>query len=235
MPCGRMIPKIAEILMLLLLVVGIPILSWRTTSSDALRTVPRTALYFSAAVSQWLVAALGLVAVRLARIGFSDIGLRAISLRDFAAWTLALTAISLALMGLLVVLERFDWWPKESELLNLLIPVTPREKLWAVLALTPTAALCEEFLYRGFLLCQISHWLNSPAAGGVLSSVAFGLAHGYQGFYGMCRAALLGLLLAWPVVHSGSLYPSIAAHLMIDAVGFGWLGPKFLNKTVQTS
>ena len=231
----RMIPKVAETLLVALLVAGIPILSLKTIKSDALRTVPRTALYFSAAVSQWLVAALGLVAVSLARISFSNLGFRAISSREAAVWTLLLMAIALALMGLLVLLERIDWWPKESELLSLLIPVTRREKLWAVLALAPTAALCEEFLYRGFLLYQISHWMNSPAAGGVISSLVFGLAHGYQGFYGVCRAAVLGLLLAWPVIHSGSLYPSIAAHLIIDAVGFGWLGPKFMNKPAQTS
>jgi len=56
------------------------------------------------------------------------------------------------------------------------------------------------------------------------SSVAFGLAHCYQGWSGMIRAGLLGALLAYPVVRYGSLYPSMLAHWMIDTGALLWLG-----------
>jgi hypothetical protein len=46
----------------------------------------------------------------------------------------------------------------------------------------------------------------------------------------MVRAGLLGALLAWPVVQMGSLYPSMTAHFLIDAVALLWLGPKFLRQ-----
>jgi membrane protease YdiL (CAAX protease family) len=62
-----------------------------------------------------------------------------------------------------------------------------------------------------------------------LSSAAVGLAHLYQRPNGMIRAAALGALLAWPVVRTGSLYPAIAAHFLIDAAAFGWLGPRMLE------
>ena len=45
----------------------------------------------------------------------------------------------------------------------------------------------------------------------------------------MVRASLLGALLAYPVIHFGSLYPSMLAHGLIDAVALAWLGPKFLG------
>ncbi|HET7841993.1 MAG TPA: CPBP family intramembrane glutamic endopeptidase, partial [Terriglobia bacterium] len=135
--------------------------------------------------------------------------------------------ISLAAMGATAVLEKVGWWPEESELVRLLIPTTAREKLWAVLVLAPTAGFCEEFLYRGFLLFQFTQWFHSVNWAWAASSVVFGLAHSYQGASGVARAAALGALLTYPVIHLGSLYPSMAAHFAIDAVALAWLGPTF--------
>jgi uncharacterized protein len=117
----------------------------------------------------------------------------------------------------------------------LLLPANRAEKLWAVLFVAPTAALCEEFLYRGYLMAQLSRWFHSvPWAWGV-SSAAFGLAHVYQRANGMLRAALLGALLAYPVVHLGSIYPSMAAHFLIDALALAWLGPRMLGNKAGES
>jgi CAAX protease family protein len=115
-------------------------------------------------------------------------------------------------------------------MVRLLMPENGREKLWALFGLAPTAGLCEEFLYRGFLLAEMTAWFHSAGWGVVVSSAAFGLAHTYQGLNGMVRAGLLGALLAWPVVHLGSLYPSMAAHFLIDAVALLWLGPRFVRQ-----
>jgi membrane protease YdiL (CAAX protease family) len=116
----------------------------------------------------------------------------------------------------------------------LLMPRTAAEKAWAVALVAPTAALTEEFLYRGYLFAIIAGALHSTKWAWVLSSIAFGLAHIYQRPNGMVRAALLGALLAWPLVRTGSLYPSIVAHFLIDAVAFGWLGPKLERPRSQT-
>ena len=128
------------------------------------------------------------------------------------------------------MLERAGWWPEESELVRLLIPETRREKVWAVFAVSTTAALCEEFLYRGILLAVLVEWLHSVPWAWVISSLAFGMAHVYQGASGALRAAALGALLAYPVLHLGTLYPSMAAHFVVDAVALAWLGPKFLPR-----
>ena len=131
-----------------------------------------------------------------------------------------------ALLGLVLVIwcERRGWLPREPELVYLLMPQTPREKMWAVLIVSPTAAFCEEFLFRGFLLAQLHDWLHSLMWAWIATSVAFGLAHCYQGWSGSIRAGLLGALLAYPVVRWGSLYPAMLAHWLIDAVALLWLG-----------
>ncbi len=215
----------------LFLIVGVPVLSFLTARRSQIRLLPRRALYFSAAMSQWILAAVGAVVVSVTSVSFSAFG--AISPRVFVRWTFFLTAVSAAALGLVLCFERRGWWPAESDLVYLLLPETREEKLWAVLLVAPTAAFCEEFLYRGYLLAQLSQWFHSAAWGCGVSSVAFGMAHAYQRFNGMVRASLLGVLLAFPVIRLGSLYPSMAAHFLIDALALAWLGPKFLGAKRQ--
>jgi CAAX protease family protein len=222
--------ELLEVFFVLLLVAGVPILSYRTARDPRIRQVPRLALYSSAVVSQWVLAGVGLLVILVTPLTFSDAGFQGVSLASALRWTGLLILVSLAAMGLSLLLERMGWWPEESELVRLLIPETRREKVWAVLVLAPTAALAEEFLYRGCLLVQLSQWFHSVPWAWAASSVAFGLAHSYQGAVGVIRAAALGALLAYPVVHLGSLYPSMAAHFAIDAVALGWLGPTFMER-----
>jgi len=224
-----MIQRAAEILFFVLLVAGLPLISWLTTRDPELRTMPRRALYASAALSEWIFAALGLAAMKVAGLRLTGVGLRGVAMPAFACWTLALAAASAAGLGLLLLLEQRGLWPDEPELVYLLMPRTPVEKAWALLLVAPTAALAEEFLYRGYLLTIMARALHSVGWAWALSSVAFGLAHLYQRPNGMIRAAALGALLAWPVVRTGSLFPAIAAHFLIDAAAFGWLGPRMLK------
>lgn len=225
-----MLAKLVGILFVLLLVAGVPALSYLTARQTQIRLIPRPALYFSAVLSQCILAALGTAVVFSTSASLSGLGFRTVCASAFLRWTLLLTLVTFAGLGVMLVLERRGWWPAESELVVLLLPETRLEKLAAVLVLAPTAAFCEEFLYRGYLLAQLSEWFQSlPWAWGV-SSVAFGLAHTYQGPSGMLRAALLGALLTFPVVRLGSLYPSMAAHFLIDALSLAWLGPRLLGR-----
>jgi membrane protease YdiL (CAAX protease family) len=226
-----MLANLIGSLFVLLLVAGVPALSHLSVRRVHIRLIPRPDLYLSAIISQWVLAALGALVVFTVGPGFRAMGLRAIPGAALARWTLLLTVVSLAALGVVLLLERHGWWPaEESELVRLLLPETRREKLLAVLMLAPTAALCEEFLYRGYLLAQFSRWIGPVPWAWIGSSVAFGLAHAYQGLNGMVRAALLGGLLAYPVIYLGSLYPAMVAHFVIDAVALAWLGPKFLKR-----
>ena len=223
-----MLPKALSYLFVLFLVLGVPILSFSTAHDSQIRQMPRIALYLSAAISQWVLAGLGLLVFLLSPLGASSVGFRTLAPVPALTWAGTLVALSVAGIRLGIFLERRGWWPPEAELVYLLIPKTRQEKFWSVLLLAPTAALCEEFLYRGFLLAQLTQWLHSGPWAWIASSLAFGLAHVYQGWNGMVRASLLGALLAYPVIHFGSLYPSMLAHGLIDALALAWLGPKFL-------
>ncbi|HET7216179.1 MAG TPA: type II CAAX endopeptidase family protein [Terriglobia bacterium] len=225
-----MLASVVRIAFSVLLIVGVPLLSWRSARPEQVQGIPKPALYFSAVVSQWILAAVGALVVLLAGPGWVKVDLAPVSGAAFFKWTLVLVLVSVAGLGLVLLLERRGWWPEEPEMVRVLMPQTRQERWWAILGLAPTAGLCEEFLYRGFLLAEATAWFHSAGWGVALSSAAFGLAHSYQGVNGMVRAGLLGALLAWPVVQTGSLYPSMTAHFLIDAVALLWLGPKFLRQ-----
>ena len=100
-------------------------------------------------------------------------------------------------------------------------PVIPNDAVdwcWFV-AVAATAAICEEFLYRGYALTQIAALTHSVVAGVVLSSLAFGLGHAYQGRIGMVGTAITGLLYSVLFLASGSLVPCMLAHFMQDMFG----------------
>ena len=224
-----MLSRALETVFILVLLVAVPVLSLLTARRPELRSIPRADLYFSAVVTQWFLTLVCLGWIWLGLANFQIEWFRSLPAVDFGVWTAALTAGTLAGFGLVIALERRGLWPEESDLVEVLIPQTRREKLLAVFLVAPTAAICEEALYRGFLFSRLYDWSGSLAGALVISSVGFGLAHAYQGVHGMIRTALLGTLLAAPLIRTGSLYPSIAAHFVIDAVALVWLGPRFLK------
>lgn len=223
-----MVSKIINAIFVLFLLAGLPVLSIWTARSEDLTALPRKSLYLSAALSQWLLAILTFLVVLITSAGFVEF--RVIPPRLFARWTGLLLLISLAGLGMVFLLEAQGWWPDESKWVYALIPGTRSEKLWAVTVLAPTAGFCEEFVYRGYLLAQLSRYLHSAIWALIISSLAFGMAHTYQKASGIARATLLGALLAWPVVRLDSIYPSITAHFLIDAVALVWLGPWSLKQ-----
>ncbi len=225
-----MLSKLVTMLFMVLLVGGVPALSYLTARHGQLHRIPRLSLYLSVVLSQWVLAGTGLLVVLFTSRSLLAAVFHTVSLPTLFRWTGLLVAVSLLALGGGLVLERWGWWPPESKLVYLLIPDTPKEKLGAVLMLAPTAALCEEFLYRGYLLALLAQWFGSVAWGWGLSSVAFGLAHTYQGWSGMLRAVMLGALLGYPVVTLGSLHPSMLAHGLVDALALGWLGPRWLGR-----
>ncbi len=97
-----------------------------------------------------------------------------------------------------------------------LIPVTTRERwLWVAVALS--AGICEEIVFRGWLLAT----LHSPVglAGTwliVVAAAVFGLAHLYQKAMGVLLTGFVGLLFCLLYFKTGSLLVPILLHCLID-------------------
>lgn len=135
-------------------------------------------------------------------------------------WTLGTVAACLALW--VVMLFEARTRPRNSDQVVLgLLPRTRRE-LTAFFGVSLAAGFAEEYLLRGFCLGLLALATGSMVLAVVVTTLSFGLAHLYQGPRGAARATALGLVLAIPVVATGSLVPSIIAHAVTDAVSGRW-------------
>ena len=112
---------------------------------------------------------------------------------------------------------------KESQLNTVsfseIMPVTRKEKhIWNYVSLT--AGVTEEIIYRGFLIFAFSYLFPDLSIWLVLifSSLLFGLAHTYQGFSGVIRTTVVGVLFACLYIGIGSILPLIVLHFLIDYV-----------------
>ena len=92
-----------------------------------------------------------------------------------------------------------------------------------------TAGICEELLYRGWLVNFIAVLTHSAWAGVAIGGVLFGLAHAYQGPKGIMATGVLGLVFGAIFVLSGSLFPGQILHAAIDAVN-GLVGAYALKR-----
>jgi membrane protease YdiL (CAAX protease family) len=63
----------------------------------------------------------------------------------------------------------------------------------------------------------------------VITSVMFGVVHGYQGVLGVLRTGVMGGVLAWGFISSGSLWPVMIAHTLIDLIAGIVLGERLLS------
>jgi membrane protease YdiL (CAAX protease family) len=86
--------------------------------------------------------------------------------------------------------------------------------LWIVLSIT--AGICEEAIFRGYYQTQFMALTKSAPIGILLSAVAFGAAHSYQGLGGAIRIGLQGLLLGILANWRKSVRPGMIAHAWGD-------------------
>lgn len=106
--------------------------------------------------------------------------------------------------------------------LELLMPQNVREhRLFGLLS--ATAGICEEIVYRGFVMWLAAAYMGLPAAA-LMQAIIFGVGHAYQGHdpkstaAAFVRTGTAGLLLAGIALAAGSLIPGMILHALVDAV-----------------
>lgn len=81
--------------------------------------------------------------------------------------------------------------------------------------LAVTAGVCEELLYRGYLIWYLGHWFALvPAV--ALAGVVFGFDHAYQGPRGILVTSLVGLFIGAVYLVTGSLVAGMVIHALMD-------------------
>jgi len=119
--------------------------------------------------------------------------------------------------------------------LNAVRPLLPSSagELRYFTVLSITAGVCEEVLFRGYLIWYLAVYLGLPAAG-VLSGVAFGLGHLYQGRRQAVKIIFLGLVFVLFYLGTGTLWIPMALHALLDAAQ-GRLAYGLLKKEASSS
>ncbi len=100
---------------------------------------------------------------------------------------------------------------------SIILPTTKKEaKLWNAVSLT--AGITEEIIYRGFLIFALSYLFPSLSIWIIIliASLLFGLAHTYQGTAGVIRTTIAGIFFSILYVSLGSILPLIVLHFFID-------------------
>ncbi|WP_340678946.1 CPBP family intramembrane glutamic endopeptidase [Paraglaciecola sp.] len=111
---------------------------------------------------------------------------------------------------------------KEMLVHNWMMPADTQELRWFTLGVSFSAGICEELLFRGFLLSTLTE-VTGIVGSIVFTSVMFGLCHVYQGWSNVFRTSVLGLIICTVYLLSDSILIAIALHALLDIYG-GVLG-----------
>lgn len=81
--------------------------------------------------------------------------------------------------------------------------------------LAVTAGVCEELLYRGYLLWYLGHWFGLvPAV--LIASLVFGVGHAYQGPRGIAITTFVGMFMSAVYLLTGSIAACVVIHTLMD-------------------
>jgi membrane protease YdiL (CAAX protease family) len=173
----------------------------------------RLSLYSSAILAEWLILGLVLWGAPLRLIlGESwDAGGR--WLRDVAIAAAFWILSALAITGLRLALHI----PSLVGPIRFMVPHNgPESVLWVALSIS--AGICEEAIFRGYLQRQFSALTDSVPAGVALSAAAFGAGHAYQGFRPVILLTAYGALFGLQAHWRRSLRPGMLAHAWQDSL-----------------
>ncbi|NIM61052.1 MAG: CPBP family intramembrane metalloprotease [Acidobacteria bacterium] len=198
----------------------------------------RVKMYRRLVVEEWVMAAVLLIGWFALGRGSAAIGL--IPQSGTPAWAgyglAALLCVVLVLQMRSVTRqpEALEKHRKQLGGLSFILPHTVRE-LKAFDAVSVTAGICEEVIYRGYLIAYLMAALGSPFwVGALLSSVVFGVAHSYQGPAGIPRTAAVGGMLALLYGLTGSLWAPMLVHAVMDITS-GRIAYAVVNDTTPES
>lgn len=212
---------VVEWIWLALMMVGPPLGAILTRRIVQQRTPPRHLATLNTIVNLALMGGLTFAIDHFgSRLGAR--GLHGLSPASLAAWTAGTLGLSIAI-SVAFVAWRVAGRRPVSRVSRLLLPATPGD--WPLFFLMScVAGTVEEFLCRGFEMGLVTTLAHSAWLAAGIVAVFFGLGHVAQDRVGALRAAVLGLVLAVPVIVTGSLLPSMLAHAATNLLTPAWMG-----------
>lgn len=221
-----MIPSFIDHILVLLLGLVLPFFSG-IRGSEQMKDIyfderTRKRFYISNSLVLWVLTAV-VVGIwlwnerELALMGFRPIESNMVTwILTAAMASLYIADITFSIYSPQELQKTFDQWDSNVPFL----PESPRE-LPAYTLMCLSAGICEEILYRGFLVTYFIDPMQDgfPLVAALAPAILFSLAHFYQGYKAMFKIFLLSLLFALIFMFSKSLIIVIIIHFLIDLVG----------------
>lgn len=210
------------ILILAILAVVVP---WRSLgrirqllAGPELASSERVLLYLSTIAFQWTAVAGILWRCMAHHLSWAALGVALP--HPMRSLTVAAGLSIILVLNQVYAIRRVATLPYESlgivpKLAEKLLPRASGEA-WLGFLLVLTVALCEEFIYRGFIQAVFTVLFRSALAGAIISAVFFASAHLYQGRKGLITTFAVGLIFSAARVWTGSLLPSVVVHFAVD-------------------
>lgn len=223
-------------LILIFLGVAVPVLGRRRIrqllDSSETSKMDRLSIYASTIAFQWLAAVIVLWRTRARGITLAQLGV-AIP-KPALAITIAIVLAVLISVNQICSLQRLVAKPSELKgvLPQLALKLFPRDAVERLIffALVVTVAMCEEFIYRGFVQRVFQDWAGGYVVAGIVgSAVFFAVAHLYQGRKGLTTTVIVGSLFSIVRAWTSTLFPTIMAHFVAD-LSIGMLAPARLRR-----
>lgn len=113
---------------------------------------------------------------------------------------------------------------------ELMFPSNSVEFILSLLGIVFMAAICEEVMFRGFLL---QTFLKRKSAWGAIVITAIGFALYHLDPWAIPEIIVIGIFLGWLVVRTGSIFPAMIAHASFNFLGIILLPKVFGVKTID--
>jgi CAAX protease family protein len=189
--------------------------------------------YMESAIIEWTL--VGLLGLRWALGGrpFADLGLRAPGgLGFWISLGFAVGVVVVATWQRISLTRHIEEDDRRAVLQQIqgLLPLLPhtRPELTRFSLVSVTAGICEEALFRGFVLWYLAALIPIvPAL--IVNAALFGMAHAYQGAKGVLQTSLVGLGLVLLYLLSKSLWVPMVVHAFVD-LNSGLLAYAFLRE-----
>ena len=191
-------------------------------------------LYFLNSIILWLGATMAVVIWFTSRREMSLLGLSlpTLSTKVILLIGLFIFLYLLDILWKLSTAERKETVRRKMEKHTPFMPANIGEfKHFIVLAFS--AAICEEIVFRGYLINYLIMFLGTSPPGVaiaiILPAISFGIGHMYQGLFAVFKVFIGGLLFGLIFYLSHSLLLIILLHFLIDLFS-GWISMKYFDR-----